>query len=83
MGNWFSASEHKNIESDGQVNNNVILEGPGAKFEMEMLILTAIICAIKLFEFVIFVYKNHARYIKEKHERKLQTNNIQMKIDNV
>lgn len=72
MGNWFSASEEKQIESDGQVNNNVILEGPGARYDVEMLILTSIICAIKIFEFGMFVYKKHARGIKEKHEQKLK-----------
>lgn len=72
MGNWFSASEHKNIESDGQVNNNVILEGSGARYDMEMLILTSIICAIKIIEIVMFVYKKHAQIIKNKHERKLK-----------
>lgn len=73
MGNWFSASEHKNIESDGQVNNNVILEGSGGKYEVEMLILTAIVCAIKIFEIVVFIYKHHTRYIREKHSKKMLT----------
>lgn len=73
MGNWFSTSERKQIEADGQVNNNVILEGNGAKYDVEMLVLTSIICGIKIFEFVIFVYKYHTRSIKEKHARKLQT----------
>lgn len=72
MGNWGSATEHKNVESDGQVNNNVILEGPGAAYDTEMLVLTAIICAIKIFEFVVFMYKNHAKFIKERYERNLQ-----------
>lgn len=80
MGNWFSSNEVKSLETDGQVNNNVILEGSGARFDAEMLILTSIICGIKLFEFIIFVYKNHARYIKQKHERKLQTVSGSMKI---
>lgn len=73
MGNWFSANEHKDIESDGQVNNNVILEGSGARYDVEMLVLTSIICAIKIFEFGIFIYKKHARSIKEKHEQKLKS----------
>lgn len=72
MGNWFSASEQKEIESDGQVNNNVILQGSGARYDMEMLILTSIICAIKIFEFGLFVYKWHARRIRNDHERKLK-----------
>lgn len=75
MGNWGSATEHKNVESDGQVNNNVILEGQGTKYDTEMLVLTAIICSIKMFEFVVYVYKNNAKRINEGHERDLQINN--------
>lgn len=72
MGNWFSSSENKNFESDGQVNNNVIVEETsGGKFDAEILILTAIICALKIFEFIVFVYKRHTRFIKERHERNL------------
>ncbi len=71
MGNWFSASETKTIESDGQVNNNVILEGSTGRFDMEMFVLTAIICAIKIFEFIYFVYKRHRKYIVENHSRKI------------
>lgn len=80
MGSWFSSTETKSMEQEGQVNNNVILEGSGAKYETEMLILTAIICFIKMFEFLIFVYRNHAKYIKEKHERKLTLMNNQSKV---
>lgn len=72
MGNWFSSNEAKNFESDGQVNNNVIVEErPGGRFDGEMLILTAIICALKVFEFVVFIYKRHTKYVQKRHERNL------------
>lgn len=72
MGNWFSLSEAKNFKSDGQVNNNVIVEErPGGKFEAEMLILTAIICALRIFEFVVYVYKRHTKYKRDRHKRNL------------
>lgn len=74
MGNWFSSNPNKNIASEGQVNNNVIMENGLVSYDLEMLVLTSIICGIKIFEFVIFVYKHHSKYIKENHARKLQQN---------
>lgn len=71
MGNWFSANSATDVTSDGQVNNNVLIEESG-KSDATMLILTSIICAIKVFEFIIFIYKNHAKFIKERHERNLR-----------
>lgn len=72
MGNWFSWNPSTSVDSDGQVNNNVIVENGPAGYDTEMLILTAIICGIKIFEFVVLIYKRHSRYITERHTRKLQ-----------
>lgn len=73
MGNWFSSSDYIKVGPDGQVNNNILSQGSGARYNTEMLILTSIICAIKIFEFVMFLYKKHAQNIKGKHERKLKS----------
>lgn len=77
MGNWFSSNENKDVKLDGQVNNNVMIEEqPGGRYDDVMLILTAIICAIKVFEFVVYVYKKHTKFVKDRHERNLVIGDI-------
>lgn len=72
MGNWFSSNPSSNINSEGKVSNNVIVENGLVSYNLEMLVLTTIIYGIKIFEFGVYIYKRHSRCIKEAHARKLQ-----------
>lgn len=76
MGNWFSSpnSESKEIEADGEVNNNVVIQGGSMDYGFEMMILNSIICAIKIFEIIVFLHKRHARMTRQNIERKLKDN---------
>ena len=71
MGNWFSSpnSSKKTIDADGEVNNNVVIQGGDVNIEFTTMILVAIICAIKVFEILRFAYTRHKRMIKENYER--------------
>lgn len=72
MGNWFSTpnSETKMVDTDGEVNNNVVIQGATIDYGFEIMVLTSIICALKIFELVIYVYKRHTKFVQRKFERK-------------
>lgn len=78
MGNWFSSanSQRKLVESDGEVNNNVVIQegmAPGtSNYGFEIMVISAIICAVKLFEFAVFLYKNHTKLIKKSYDREIR-----------
>ena len=71
FGNWFSANDESHVKNTGEVNNNVVVE-TGGKFDKEILILTAIICGIKIFEFIVYIYKHHTKLIKQRHEKNIR-----------
>lgn len=75
MGNWFSTpnSETKTIESDGEVNNNVVIQGNPIDYGFEIMVLNAIICSLKIFELVIYLYKKHKKQVQEEHEKNLRS----------
>lgn len=78
MGSWFSSpnSETKTVESDGAVNNNVVIQGEPLGYEFEIMVLLSIICAIKIFEILLFVYKKHTKTVKQNYERSLKTGSV-------
>lgn len=75
MGNWFS-NNSKNNENNGQVSNSVTVETSKCMYDADMLILTAIICGIKIFEFLFFVYKHHKKNIQRNHDRKVRLGEV-------
>lgn len=74
MGNWFSTpnSETKTIESDGEVNNNVVIQGGNMDYGFEIMVITAVICALKIFELVIYCYKKHTKFVRQKYQSQLK-----------
>lgn len=77
MGNWFSSpnSETKAIESDGAVNNNVVIQGEVMDYSFEIMVLTAVICALKVFELVIYIYKKHKKLVRENFKNEIKLGN--------
>lgn len=74
MRNWFSTpnSEKKTIESDGAVNNSVVIQDTDPGYGFEIMVISAIICAIKLFEILFFVYTKHTKIIRKNVNRDLK-----------
>lgn len=65
-----SSKDEKSIDSNGNVNNNVILKDEAngsAIYEYEIMIILLIICIIKIIEFIYFVYAKHQRTLKKKY----------------
>lgn len=62
-------STQKTVESSGEVNNNVVINEPEFQSSQlsQLLIISWIICAIKIMEFLLFVYKRHQKQIKKKY----------------
>jgi hypothetical protein len=61
--------EQKTIESDGQVNNNFVIQDRVDVYSQELVILLGIIALIKILEFGYFIYSQHNRSLKKKFER--------------
>ena len=62
-----ASKEEKTIDSNGNINNNLVLEGPVDFQNSEMLLMLGIICAIKIFEAVYFVFHTYKRSLKKKY----------------
>lgn len=60
---------HKTVETQGQVNNNVVIDHAVDVTSDEIIILLAIICAIKIIEFIYFLYSRHSKSIKKKYQQ--------------
>lgn len=62
-----STKEAKAVESTGHVNNNLVIgkvSGEVDVYSIEIVILLGIICAIKIIEFIYFVYRRHYQNVK-------------------
>lgn len=64
----------KILDSTGQVNNNVVIEEPMSVHNQEMIVLLYIIAAVKLLEFILYVYNGHSRYLKRKYDKQNKIN---------
>lgn len=62
-----TSSEKKTVDSTGAVNNNVVVNGEVDVSSFEIIILLGIICAIKIMEFIYFIYRRHYQNVKKKH----------------
>ncbi len=66
MGNSDS-KESKTVDSNGNVNNNIVLQESIPIHSNSIVTILTIICAIKVFELVLFLYKLHLKKIKRKY----------------
>lgn len=66
MGLFSSKSEDKTVESTGTVNNNVVIGGQVDVFSIEIVVLLGIICALKVIEFIYFIYNRYYRRMKKR-----------------
>ncbi len=75
MGKTESKHESKAVDTNGAVNNNLVIQGemPIQVHNMEILILLYIMCALKVLEFLYFVYTKHSRKLKKRYN---SVNNI-------
>lgn len=62
-----TSSEKKTVDSTGAVNNNVVVNGEVDVSSFEIIILLGIICAIKIMEFIYFIYRRHYQNVKKRH----------------
>lgn len=69
MGNNESKTENKAVDTNGNVNNNIVvkIEDEVNTYGSEIILLLAIIGAIKILEFVYFLYREHNRKLKRKY----------------
>lgn len=65
MGSTESKSETKTIDTTGNVNNNVVINDQVNIYSREITGLLAIICVLKIIEFIYFIYTKHYRRIKK------------------
>lgn len=61
-----SSTEKKAVDTTGGVNNNIVVNGEVDVSSDEVVILLGIICAIKIMEFVYFIYRRHYQTIKKR-----------------
>ena len=67
MGTTESKDETKTVDSNGNVNNNVVIQEQNSSNSFEMKILLYIVCIIKIIELLIFIYKFHRKNLKRKY----------------
>lgn len=71
MGSWFSSSksESKTIDSNGAVNNNIVLQEDQSIniHSIELLILLGILVILRTIEFGYFICRIHQRKLKKKY----------------
>lgn len=67
MGSTESKEEVKTVDSNGMVNNNIVIQDQVKIHNNEIIILLYIICVIKVFEFIVFMYKFHTKSLKKKY----------------
>lgn len=62
-------STQKTVESSGEVNNNVVINEPFHQSSeyMQLLVVSWIICGIKIIEFLLFIYNRHQKQLKKKY----------------
>lgn len=67
MGLFSSKSEDKTIDTNGNVNNNVVVEESVNIYSFEIIALLTIICIIKIIELACYLYVRHEKKIKRKY----------------
>lgn len=66
MGLFSSDENTKAIDQTSTVNNNVSVNGEVDVYSIEIVVLLGIICALKIIEFIYFIYQRHYRNVKKR-----------------
>lgn len=78
MGSWFSSSKTNNKaeENDNVISNNVTIanSNPLSIHNTEIVILLYVIAAVKIMEFIYFMYRKHMENQRKKYATKGNTN---------
>lgn len=74
MGSSPSQHETKTIESTGHVNNNVVIQETEDIYSMEIVILLALLCVLKILEFGSFLYTKYRQQLKKKYTQGARQN---------
>lgn len=71
-------AENKNIDTAGQVNNNVVIsnEEPIDIKSIELILLVGIICAIQICKFVHCLYAMNQRKMKKRYRSSLNLSKV-------
>lgn len=66
---WFGDSNEdtKTVDSNGEVNNNVVIQERVDVFSAEITWMLGLLCILKLLEFGSYLYINHKRSMKKKY----------------
>lgn len=62
----WGTDEEKHVENTGGVTNKVIIGNKVDVINIELLVLVGIICAIKIFEAINYIYRRHYQGIKKR-----------------
>lgn len=62
-----SSTEEKKVDSNGNINNNLVLEGPVSLANTELIIMIGIICFIKVVEVIYLAFRTYQRGLKKKY----------------
>ncbi len=69
MGSWFSSQKtEKNVENNGQVSNNIVIEDAVQINNFEITLMLLIIVILKFIEFICFIYRIHLKRMKRKYQ---------------
>lgn len=63
---WFTSDDNSKPETTGSLTSNVHINDRVDVASIEILVLLAIICGIKIFELISFIYRKHYRDIKRR-----------------
>lgn len=72
MGITESKEETKAVDSNGNVNNNIVIQDPVPVHNKDIIVVLYLICAIKIVELIIFLYKFHSNRLKKKYMKNAQ-----------
>lgn len=67
MGSWFSSNTEKAVDTNGNVNNNLVFEGPVDFQSIEILTMLGIICAIKIIEVLYLAFNAYRKSLKKRY----------------
>lgn len=66
MGFLWGSDEEKHTENSGGVTNKVVIGNKVDIINVEMLVLLGIICGIKVFEVICYIYRRHYQGMKKR-----------------
>lgn len=76
MGSSESKEEIKAVDTNGNVNNNVVIHEPVPIHNAEMMVLLYILCIVKIIQFIFFVYTYHVKRLKKRYTKSVRDINL-------